>query len=1012
MKPVNSSYRKELSEDQIIHQCNLVHIAGRYGYKNEESLSIRDLAIELLQGNILPDAPISIALNKHTEVLNVFIKHLEQTLKPIFYGISRHWRKTQDEALRANIKCFSRGYIRLLSEIPGGAGKSMLIGAFVRAALDTMKELGIDQEIHILTSRISIAGQLILEDLPTEDSQGDRPLEMGKKGDVRLWCPELEEKDIRLLAGKVGQSKKELEKDSKITVSTYQGLTPSRMTTHFKKPVFITLCDESHRVTERVAMLLDQTKSIVSGFSATVLGPDRDPFFFFERIQRPELMPEDKKLSYTHHLAYHKSIAEMVKDQELKAIRWINSKNLRIDVSEAKINSRKGIYDIFNDKSVCELLCKNPNLLAEVISEAYLGEHAGLTLSGSKPVWQRRGIAYVNRVDIAKKTAEECNKLLCEQIREKHGEDAYFKAGYVDGKMKEGEYQAIIKDFWSGKITLLFSVEKIGEGNDFPFVNLIMPLRVLGLGSQWILVQEILRGGRINPKDPTDDLVVLDMVFTSENHLLASVLGIFGRSALISGGLLVGWHSNYESEKQVFDLIMKYKSDWSKIWAVMTREQRVLFPFIEKKMLEEKARSSGSYRPEVGVDKNYVPMFSLGGISFVEDEHVKLALSLGNHKQLVEHVKETLTKEGLTSIDSLRNLQNMSLTAFAKNRHGSFRDGLTMVNLVLKESNSTLTPTKMTAFMELLRKSGFPVNRSNRSYEFNLVKRLDGNQSDKKQLPSAVPQHKKTTSEKATTIVAPKKVVPEVVYSVASLAEYTQRMFGVEAEFTASPRDLYGKKPAFVGMGTIQLPEGLSITSEIYTSDTEVQSNESAAAEIGKKIEWNMKKKQLQLYEGSRLYQNYLKIVPLVLHEYNFSGPFYTVTDRNGVYVVQAYIEKHGFKITGNPSINKDQKLAHSHANVSLAHKVLKNLAVSADVDPKTIYIDKLRALCESVPANIQLEERKIVVKDTTIYEIRLKAVGIDESGFGIFHLHAKEKAAENLYKELVNRGYPRGNKN
>lgn len=1015
MKPVNSSYRKELSEDQIVHQCNLVHIAERYGYKNEEGLSIRDLAIELLQGNILPEAQISTALARHKNVLEVFLKHLEKTLKPILCGVSRHWRKTQDECLRAMMQSLHRGYVRPLSEVLGGAGKSMLIGAFVRASLDTMKELSINEEIHILTSRISIAGQLILEDLPGGQTL-DRPLELGKKGDVRLWCPELGDSDIRLLAGKVGQSKSELEKDSKITVSTYQGLTSSRMATHFKKPAFITICDESHRVTDRVGIHLDQMRSIVLGFSATVLGPNRDPFFFFERIQRPELTSENKLLSYVDHLAYHKSIAEMVKDQELKAIRWINVGNMKIDVSEAKLTSPKGIYDVFNDKSVCEVLCKNPNLLAEVVTEAYLGDHPGLILSGSKPVWQRRGIAYVNRVDIAKKTASLCNDMLCTKVKEKYGENAYFKAAYVDGTMKESEYNAIIKDFHLGKITLLFSVEKIGEGNDFPFVNLIIPLRVLGLGSQWILVQNLLRGGRINPMDPTDDLVVLDMVFTSKNHLLASVLGIFGRSTAISGGLLIGWHSNYESEKRVFDLIMKHKSNWSLIWSLMTTEERKIFSFIEKKMLEEKARSSGGRGIEGGIDRKYSPMFTLGGIQFIEDDHIRLALSLGNHKEMVKYTMEVLTDEGLSSIESLQNLQNLSLIAFAKKPHGSFRDGLTMVNLNLKENNPTLTPTKMAMFIGLLRKSGFPARRSNRSYEYSLVNKVEetvsvvNQQQTKTKTETTKPKYKEVPAGKPAFSVITKKVVS--LYTVASLADHTQQLFGVEAKYTANVRDLYGKNPSFVGMATIQLPEGLSISTGIRFSKTETQANEHSAAELGIKIDDHIKRKQIHLYEGSRWYQNHLKLPFLVLHEYQFNGPYYAILPRNGIYIVQASIDKHKMHIIGNPAVHKDEKMAHMHANVSLARAILKTLNVSADVNPKRFYIQKLEELCRTIPTKIRSEEKKIVVKETTIYELRLHAVGLSASGFGIFPEHAREKAAENLYNELKSRGYTGENKN
>jgi hypothetical protein len=437
----------------------------------------------------------------------------------------------------------------------------------------------------------------------------------------------------------------------------------------------------------------------------------------------------------------------------------------------------------------------------------------------------------------------------------------------------------------------------------------------------------------------------------------------------------------------------------------MTTEQRKLFPFIEKKMIEEKARLSGGYKPVGDTDKVHVPMFSLGGIEFVEDHDIRLALSLGNPKELLELTKKTLINEGFTSVDSLRNLQNLSLTAFAKNRHGSFRDGLTMVNLNLNESNSVLTPTKMSIFMELLRKSGFPSVKSNRSYEYLLVKKDLGVDNVEQPINKTLgddqrPKHRKAVTGGANIFIAPKKIVSNV-YNVASLAKHTQKLFGVEAEFTVNLRDLHGKKPVFVGMGTIQLPEGFPLTSTIKHSDTELQSNERAAAELGQMIDNYIKTKKILLYEGSRWYQNHLKIVPLVLHEYQYSGPFYTITNRDGIYVVQASIEKYGMKIIGNPAINADEKMAHEHADVSLARKILKTLAVSADVNPKNEYIKKLQLLSRSIPFKIQTEVHKIKVKETTIYEVQLSAMGVKKNGYGIFRDHAEEKASENLYKAL-----------
>ncbi len=1004
--------QKTFSEDQITHQCNLLHAVERYGYIPEGN--IRDFAKSLLQGTVPGSHPIHSILEYNDLVKRTFIKHLERTLKPLLYGISRKWRKTQDELLRATIKSFDRGYIRLVSEVPTGSGKSMVIGALTRAALDTISELSLKQEVHIITSRIAIAGQLIDETKGVIEENEDRPLEIGTKGDVRVWCNIPDEK-IRVLAGNRGQNTKELEKDSLLTVSTYQGLTSKRVEDYFKKPAFIVICDESHRVTERVALMLDQMKAMTFGASATVLGPDRDPFFYFEKIERPEVLEDKRRKTYIDFLNYHKSIAEMIKDTELKPVRWINARRIRIDVSDALLRSSKGAYDVFNDASISRILAKNPTLGAEVVEEAYLTEHEGLVLSGSKPIHERKGIAFVDRIETARLCAQECNNLLPQKLKEKFGENVYFKAGYVSGEMSEVEYNKIIDDFRKGIITLLFSAEKIGEGVDLPFVNLIIPLRVLGFGSQWKLVQNLGRGLRVDSADPFGDLVVLDMIFVSDRHFLASVLGIFGRSSLISGGLLVGWSNNYELEQKVFQLIKKHKGNWTAVWHAMTQDEQRMFPFIKEKMYEEKARLSGSKHIDMHINKKHEHIFTLKSIQFVEHEEIRLALSLGNPEEMIRYTIEILQKEGFTSVDHIQSLRDNSLRQFSQRRFGRFRDGLMLVNFNLQKTVATLDTGTMIEFVELLRKNGMPERRSTRGHDY-LIQKNGEQESATPQFrsePKGVLHPKKSNQNKGRNLRVqtnvPSTTMNETV--VTSLIEYTRDFFGTEPEIMTNFRDLYGRNPFYIGQASIQLPEGIPLSTTVYRNEDKDKVRYAAAQELYQMIQKEIKRGTVLLYKGSDWYRNHLKLIPLFSCERNYDEVYYTTTKRDGIYVIQASIASKaikGMKSTGNPAIHSDEKIAQTHARVMLARELIAtfpNLTQSISLKVDRRPLEKLHLLCEKRKIKHNSTMRKLTVENITLFKSTIRALGLEGNGYGISEEHAKTQAAIALYDELSKGG-------
>jgi superfamily II DNA or RNA helicase len=1010
----DSTHLLKFTDDQIDHQSNLIHLAHRYGYI--EQGNIRDMAIQRLQK--LVNHPLETALTKFDHVRKVFIKHLRATLDPMVYGVPRKWRKTQRELILATIRSFERGYIRPLSEVPTGSGKSMYIGALVRAGLETKNELGLDQEIHIITSRIAIAGQLIHEKMDDQNEQGDRPLDLGRQGDVRMWLYGLGESKIRLLAGKLGQDPKELAKDAVLTVSTYQGLRAGKIAEHFKKIPFMVICDESHRVTERVSMLLAEMKTMVVGVSATVLGPDRDPFMFFERIEREEV--EKKRKIYIDYLCYHKSLAEMIKDQELKAVRWINAKGMKIDVTnDVHVRNKKGGKDIFDDLVLTRILARNPDLGAQVIAEAYIGNHEGLILSGSKPVYERRGIVFVDRVATAEMCAEKCNEMLIPLLKEKFGEKVHFKAAHVDGTMKEKEYNAAIKDFKEGKTTLMFSAEKIGEGVDLPFVNMIIPFRVLGFGSMWKLVQMIGRGERIDPMQPLDDLVVLDYLFESDRHLLSSVFGIFGRSSLLSGGLLAGWGTSYELEKKVFELLQKCKT-WTEIWGMLTEEERKLFPYIEEKVQEEKRQKlsgHGIYASGVS-DKNY----TLESISFVEQNDLRLAMSLGNADEMLRYTMETLKEEGFYSLNMLKSLTQHSLPAIAKRRFGHFRDGLTMINLNLQETKPILTVRNMYQFIDLLRHAGFPEEADFVYDNFRYGKTETNTVIEKKSFETETymrtspkkrvnenHRQKRTVRPVRTENVVEQKKPADVENALESLIAFTQNRFGVEPEIESNFRDLANNESCYLAQAAIILPEGLKFSGIICKNKNSIIAQRNAAADLHSILADQIKQGKIQLYPGTEFYRNHLKVLDLIIYEYDLKDVYYRFTEREGIYVTEAITEKFKMKFIGNPAINKDGEKSKELARVMLVRKLMKELdsiEQIANVHSGRKQTDTLEGMCNRMQVGQpkRMNSTKLI-KKTQFHEVTFSIIGLSATGLGISPEHARERAAEKLIAKLKDQG-------
>lgn len=282
-----------------------------------------------------------------TEFRHNFAIHLEYILNnpSEFLGDSFEWRPSQKNALEGFIWSLRNGYQRFAFEMPTGGGKSHLLGAVTRAHLDTLQQHAIvdESEIILLTSRQNLVEQLMGNAKVTE-VEDENEIEEGEAiniGDVRMWIEDLLSNDeIRILAGnKI--TKGEKKKNAALTIQTYQGFTAKRIQElHKDRMTRLVLLDEAHNVTERVRMLLNEEMSsaLVIGGSATLRGPGRDPFIYFE-----DHCPEDGA-SFEDRLSAYESMANMINRGELKQLRWLEG-HIDIDLSKIKTGKSKKSFE-------------------------------------------------------------------------------------------------------------------------------------------------------------------------------------------------------------------------------------------------------------------------------------------------------------------------------------------------------------------------------------------------------------------------------------------------------------------------------------------------------------------------------------------------------------------------------------------------------------------------------------------------------------------------------------------
>ncbi len=903
------------------------------------------------------------ALIKFETFKDSFVRHLETTLEPSNYGILRSWRPTQKEAIRTLMSVFDQVFVRPVSEIPTGAGKSMLWGAIARAFYEALKECNMDQEIVIVTSRINISNQLI-SSVDNKENEEDSPLDMGE---VKLWFQDIPNDKIRLLIGKKSNLNSEVNKENPIlTIVAYQGLTPSRIEKLFLglKPMLIIL-DESHNTTERVAMNLNQLNAWCVGGSATVVGAHmRTPFHFFDPIAKTE----EEILSVENIIqlfAFFKGIVELIRDGELKPVRWIDVKT-KIDLSNAQTLSNPYSYrTIFNESSVSEILMKNADAGFQVLKEIYLNENLMLTLSGSKQVIDRIGLVFVHRIDLAKYYVQKCTDELLPLLKERYGEDVVFHASYVDGFMDEDMINTKMKLLREGKITLMFTVEKLGEGADAPGINMIIPLRALGFGSQWKLKQWIGRGIRLDENDENADLLVVDGVFESKCHNLASVFGILNQTSSFSGGLIAGRKGQLDLENKVFKLL-SYGFSPLQISQELTlaeqlcAQQMKLFSLVGESYQEHQ--------------KDYSEVrYKIAKIHFIEREDIRLSLTLSDYRRTVHLIGDVLKKNGYNR-KRLESVKSLLLISFCKQSFQNVGRGIDLINLVNKTNHKKIGPHHFQQFLDTLFRHGWSDNVND------------------------------TTDSSCNKL----DIFDSLVKTnyIGFLYNFCRTKFGVEPIVTCVSRKTFEGKEYFTSQATLSLDDYQCQSGFCYAFDKS-SSKRLASKELTTLLEEAVENHSVKVFLNSEMFYLNIRCLKKICYESSTTLTYLEKETDKG-FECQASARIHKKVISGLSVLHESKENARLLAEASLFDHFADK------VNPETFilvtnstYEDKLRKLCADNGINeIHIKSKTYGYAPTELYscliKVQFRGQLVNSSRyFEIFLENAKEKAAQDLFKKL-----------
>lgn len=629
---------------------------------------------------------------------------------PQAFGVDVPWRETQVQMLRATAQALERGYRHLAFEIPTGVGKSMLLGAYLRAFFEACREDGSlgDVEAILFTSRANLVLQLagesfreqagdgdedpILSDEQVDENNGDEGDDQAVNwGDVKKWvAPVVREQGIRLVTGETDVA--EREKDAALTVMTYQGFTTIpqdslKRTRNIGALVF----DEAHRISQRVREDIETQfpGALRLGGSATMKGPPSSkPFQVFQRI-------DAGKENFRSHLAYYASLGDAIEREELKAVRCLQ-KGVAIDLSDVSRTSTGNL----NQKELSRKMMYNIPVLAQFIRETFEDRHPVLELAGAKPVSERTIVASVKRIAIAIELSKFCNEQL--------DVPANWTSGFDNPKVFRRKIQALARR----DIQILFSAGKLGEGLDVEEVDAVMSLWPYNLTSMWVLKQLIGRGMRLHEGDR--DCLVVEPIFEAGLHKIATTPELFKIEETYPGVLVAP-----AAPRQVEMKIVKALNDGGRpldVWnGVLSEEERaVASRFGWEAMLKQHAEET---IPEIPVVRNE---------RYIKDilrRRRKQEKNEMSHEELVKEAVRQLQRKGIT----IETLADYPSAVFAQMRFGPFSRGTALYNEVMGTNAQILVQEHVRQLAEyLLSQEVVPVKMKKREkIDFQFLEAVD-----------------------------------------------------------------------------------------------------------------------------------------------------------------------------------------------------------------------------------------------------------------------------------------------
>lgn len=549
------------------------------------------------------------------------------------------WRQTQKEYLEAVAWGLRHGYMHLLAKIPTGGGKSHAIGAEVRAVYDAREILvdddrldekdkqllGLHKEIEIvvLTSRKNLVHQLITEgnQAPENGNTNGDPAasemddeEEVKIGDIRQWISDIiPEEAIRVIV--TGASMAEREKDAYFTMQTYQGATSRRIQQIHQRRVVALFADESHNLTGPKGTIIRQgySAALRFGVSATPQGPDRDPFGIFEEVIRdPDTDP--RRVPWHEKLAYHATMADLIRQRELKPLRWITAET-GLSLEGVALDSPDDVVRFFK---------RNLNALKSFVDRIFTERHPALELAHSRPLMDRRHIFFFEGLDICEEMARFINRRLPTEM--------------TSGNDSKHEFDRKKNALHSGQLRALISDTKLREGFDVPETDCVWIIRPHK--KAWIIEQEVGRGERLVPGDPNADNLVIEPFYLGEHHAL-SVLDLFGEYQTLNGGLLAAPANHRELELKVFRLLQEgytlgqIRDERTRL---LTREEREQLDLWWGPQMPSMKGGGG------GREIDITPI-DITGINLVEREDVQQRLFRASPESLCNAIREEFTPQ-------------------------------------------------------------------------------------------------------------------------------------------------------------------------------------------------------------------------------------------------------------------------------------------------------------------------------------------------------------------------------